>query len=300
MNHSALVTPRRQIDELRAALGVAPGEEWAGFAPGSAEAELIRALPALVRAAGAAPRRGARDPGRARRVLSARRRSTQEAFGRVARPRSAACRSATASSRVSADVAVTTHLAGWINRKGIYFPRAKPGSFAEHAAGACSGRSRPRASTSSSASPSTTSSSLLGALGLTARAVRRDAAADRHALRSVRHARARRALPRALRGRALHRGRDAVGREPLARGRRAPVGDHAGHRRRAARHRLLRARVRPARSSGSCSTGCARLVRRGDGESLYLRLSTKPIDQAPGPARRRPRTAPRCSAAATA
>jgi pyruvate dehydrogenase E1 component len=32
---------------------------------------------------------------------------------------------------LSADVSVTTHLAGWINRKGVYFPRAKPGFTAE-------------------------------------------------------------------------------------------------------------------------------------------------------------------------
>src|SRR6266852_4305527 len=57
-------------------------------------------------------------------------------------------------------------------------------------------------------------------------AVRHDAPADRHALRSLRHARARRALPRALRGRALHRGRHPVGGEPLPGGRRAPVRDH--------------------------------------------------------------------------
>ena len=32
---------------------------------------------------------------------------------------------------MSADVAVTTHLAGWINRKGVYFPTAKPPAFAD-------------------------------------------------------------------------------------------------------------------------------------------------------------------------
>src|SRR5439155_1097325 len=32
---------------------------------------------------------------------------------------------------VSADVAVTTHLAGWINRKGVYFPVSKPHVLAD-------------------------------------------------------------------------------------------------------------------------------------------------------------------------
>jgi pyruvate dehydrogenase E1 component len=34
---------------------------------------------------------------------------------------------------VSADVAVTTHLAGWINRKGVYFPEARANPFADTA-----------------------------------------------------------------------------------------------------------------------------------------------------------------------
>ena len=49
-----------------------------------------------------------------------------------------------------------------------------------------------------------------------ARDPRRDLAADRHALRSLRHARARRALPRPLFGVALRRGGDAIGRHALS------------------------------------------------------------------------------------
>src|SRR5205823_12855358 len=40
MNHGALLTAA-QLEELRVALGVAPGAEWAGFPPGSPEAALI-------------------------------------------------------------------------------------------------------------------------------------------------------------------------------------------------------------------------------------------------------------------
>ncbi|MEK7701864.1 MAG: pyruvate dehydrogenase, partial [candidate division NC10 bacterium] len=56
--------------------------------------------------------------------------STQEAFGRVL---GALARLPVADAivTVSADVAVTTHLAGWINRKGVYFPTAKPNPFAD-------------------------------------------------------------------------------------------------------------------------------------------------------------------------
>src|SRR5262245_35370041 len=44
MNHTALLSGA-QIGELRTAMGVAPGEEWAGFPDDSAEAAWIRGLP---------------------------------------------------------------------------------------------------------------------------------------------------------------------------------------------------------------------------------------------------------------
>jgi len=56
--------------------------------------------------------------------------STQEAFGRAL---AALGRGPLADSlvTVSADVAVTTHLAGWMNRKGVYHPDARPDPFAD-------------------------------------------------------------------------------------------------------------------------------------------------------------------------
>jgi pyruvate dehydrogenase E1 component len=56
--------------------------------------------------------------------------STQEAFGRVL-GRLSRLPIGDRIVTLSADVAVTTHLAGWINRKGVYFPRPKPGFVAE-------------------------------------------------------------------------------------------------------------------------------------------------------------------------
>src|SRR2546428_206502 len=56
--------------------------------------------------------------------------STQEAFGRTLGAL-ARLPGAAAIVTVSADVAVTTHLAGWINRKGVYFPTPKPHAFAD-------------------------------------------------------------------------------------------------------------------------------------------------------------------------
>ena len=126
LNHTMVTSPA-QIAELRDAFGVAPGEEWAGFDPASAEAAYVRGLPPLW----TAPRRAAGPsvPTNLDETYEGAM-STQEAFGRVLgalgrRPEGDAIVT------VSADVAVTTHLAGWINRKGVYAAEARPDPFAD-------------------------------------------------------------------------------------------------------------------------------------------------------------------------
>jgi pyruvate dehydrogenase E1 component len=126
MNHGALLTAG-QLDELREALGVAPGQEWAGFPAGSAEAALIRGAPAPYAPPVRAP--APEVPATLEETYPPQS-STQEAFGRVL-GRLGRLPVGEAVVTFSADVAVTTHLAGWINRKGVYFPRPKPGVAAE-------------------------------------------------------------------------------------------------------------------------------------------------------------------------
>src|SRR6266850_5710259 len=126
LNHTMLLTSG-QVAELRRSLGIAEGAEWDGFVPGSEEAELARRLPALF----VPPARAAsvEVPAQLDEAYPPEC-STQEAFGRVLGALSrlpVADRVVT----VSADVAVTTHLAGWINRKGVYFPHAKSNPFAD-------------------------------------------------------------------------------------------------------------------------------------------------------------------------
>ncbi len=124
MNHGALLTPS-QLDDLRRDLGIAPGDDWARFAPASAEAELIRRAPVFAPPALAdAP---VEIPGDLEESYPPQS-STQEAFGR-ALTRLGRLPAGDRIVTLSADVAVTTHLAGWINRKGVYFPRAKPDAF---------------------------------------------------------------------------------------------------------------------------------------------------------------------------
>ncbi|HME93557.1 MAG TPA: 1-deoxy-D-xylulose-5-phosphate synthase N-terminal domain-containing protein, partial [Methylomirabilota bacterium] len=123
MNHGALMTPR-QLDELRDALGVEAGDEWAGFAADCEEAALIRRMPAPY-----APPPRREDPSlvvpETVEETYPPQSSTQEAFGRVL-GRLGRLPIGDRIATMSADVAVTTHLVGWINRKGVYFPRAKP------------------------------------------------------------------------------------------------------------------------------------------------------------------------------
>jgi pyruvate dehydrogenase E1 component len=127
LNHTLLLTSA-QMEELRRSLGIAPGEEWSAFPPESPEARLIRALPALY----APPPLSEREPEIPEQLDETypAETSTQEAFGRVL-GRLGRLPLADWIVTVSADVAVTTHLGGWINRKGIYFPRSKPNFFAE-------------------------------------------------------------------------------------------------------------------------------------------------------------------------
>ncbi len=126
LNHTMLLT-QGQIDELRATLGVGTGREWDGFAPDSEEAELVRRLPPLFTPPASAP--PVQIPSELDESYPAEC-SSQEAFGRVLGALSrlpAADRIVT----VSADVAVTTHLAGWINRKGVYYPEARRNPFSD-------------------------------------------------------------------------------------------------------------------------------------------------------------------------
>src|SRR5881296_1157983 len=126
LNHTMLLTSA-QIAELRDSLGVAPGAEWEGLAPGSDEAEWVRRLSPLF----TSPPARAVPPipleiDEAYPAAS----STQEAFGRTLGAL-ARLPGAAPIVTVSADVAVTTHLAGWINRTGVYFPTQKPHALAD-------------------------------------------------------------------------------------------------------------------------------------------------------------------------
>jgi pyruvate dehydrogenase E1 component len=123
MNHGALLT-QTQLHELRDRLRIASDDEWAVFPAGGAEAAVIARAPVF--APPAAPAASADVPDRLDESYPPQS-SSQEAFGRAL----ARLGRLPVGDRIvtfSADVAVTTHLAAWINRKGVYVPRVKPGA----------------------------------------------------------------------------------------------------------------------------------------------------------------------------
>ena len=126
LNHT-MVTSAAQIDALRASLGIEPGDEWAGFPEGTAEARHVTSLPPLFTSPPPPPT--LRVPESLDETYPEQA-STQEGFGRAL---AALGRLPIADVIVtaSADVAVTTHLAGWMNRKGIYFPSSRRDAFAD-------------------------------------------------------------------------------------------------------------------------------------------------------------------------
>jgi pyruvate dehydrogenase E1 component len=118
-NHSALLT-REQMVELAGALGADADDIWATFEPGSPEAELCAAAAAALARDEPAPAKPPAVPaGLGRRHRG--KESTQQAFGRffvdlVHDAPEVAERVVT----VSPDVASSTNLGGWINKSAIF------------------------------------------------------------------------------------------------------------------------------------------------------------------------------------
>jgi len=124
LNHSALLTGE-QIDELRRAVGLTPETEWDTFPEGSPEAEACRAAAKRL----ARPERTARAATAVPDTLSSRdtaRTSTQAALGRTLLDLSRIDGLAERLVTVSPDVSVSTNLGGWINKVGVWSHEAEP------------------------------------------------------------------------------------------------------------------------------------------------------------------------------
>lgn len=119
-NHAALMSDG-QIEELRQRLGVPAEDPWAAFPEDSPETALIRRAAERMREE--APRPSALPPEAVPPAIGTRfapRGSTQEAFGRIMTDLAQVPRVGERVVTVSADVAVSTNLGGWVNRVGVF------------------------------------------------------------------------------------------------------------------------------------------------------------------------------------
>ncbi len=129
LNHAAVLTAE-QVDALRAASGLDRDHEWDRFPPGSEEARLCASTATRLRREASAPTRPAFSVPAETGVPTAKPTSTQEAFGRVIVGLSRDPQLMSRLVTTSPDVTISTSLGGWVNRAGI-FAAHEHASFAE-------------------------------------------------------------------------------------------------------------------------------------------------------------------------
>ncbi|HYU20504.1 MAG TPA: pyruvate dehydrogenase, partial [Chloroflexota bacterium] len=133
LNHSALLT-HEQMAELRAKLGVPEGGEWDRFPDDSPEGQLGRAAAERLRADAQALAAPAVPPEAVPRAVGLRplpKSSSQEALGRLLTELARVPQLGERLITVAPDVAVSTNLGGWINRVGVFAPDPQPDYEAE-------------------------------------------------------------------------------------------------------------------------------------------------------------------------
>lgn len=121
LNHSAILSTA-QIDDLRDRSGVEPAAEWDRFAPDSAAGRLCREVGGRLDRPAAAPRPTIPIPVAASPSVTKGKVSSQEAFGRVLTRLAEVEEVGDRLVTVAPDVSVTTNLGGWINKAGVYWP----------------------------------------------------------------------------------------------------------------------------------------------------------------------------------
>ena len=119
MNHAALL-PLEQIEEFRARLGLDESTEWDRFAPDSDAGRLCRAVGGEINNAPPASRPALPIPAASRRVVQKGSQSTQEAFGRVLASLADIDEVGARIVTTAPDVSISTNLGGWINKRGVY------------------------------------------------------------------------------------------------------------------------------------------------------------------------------------
>ncbi len=124
LNHAALLTPE-QIDEFRARIGLDADTEWDRFAPGTPAGELCGSVGGEINNPRPVPRPRPPVPPTARPPMVTGTTSTQEAFGRVLATLADVDGVGDRIVTTAPDVSISTNLGGWINKTGVYAPEQR-------------------------------------------------------------------------------------------------------------------------------------------------------------------------------
>ena len=119
LNHAALLTAE-QIDALRAEVGLEPSTEWDRFEPESPAGRLCASVGGEINNPLPVPRPVLPVPVAARPPVTAGRASTQEAFGRALASLADVDDVGARIVTTAPDVSISTNLGGWINKVGVY------------------------------------------------------------------------------------------------------------------------------------------------------------------------------------
>ncbi|MFV0524793.1 MAG: transketolase C-terminal domain-containing protein [Acidimicrobiales bacterium] len=120
LNHAALLNPA-QIDAFRAEVGLTEATEWDRFAPDSRPGRLCAAVGGAINNPRPVPRPPLPVPAAARGEVTSGLVSTQEAFGRVLTSLADVAGVGERIVTTAPDVAISTNLGGWINKTGVYW-----------------------------------------------------------------------------------------------------------------------------------------------------------------------------------
>ncbi len=121
LNHAALLSPD-QIDRFRATVGLSEADELDRFDPDSPPGRLCRAVGGDINNPLPVPRPQLPIPERARPPMISGSVSTQEAFGRVLTSLADIEGVGERIVTTAPDVAISTNLGGWINKTGVFWP----------------------------------------------------------------------------------------------------------------------------------------------------------------------------------
>ncbi len=123
LNHAALLT-EAQVDAFREQVGLGPDTEWDRFDPDSAAGRLCARVGAEVNNEPTPPRPTYAIPPAVGGFRNRGETSTQDAFGRVLAKLGDVDEVGDRIVTTSPDVSISTNLGGWINKRGVFAPRA--------------------------------------------------------------------------------------------------------------------------------------------------------------------------------